>query len=499
MSADASIVHAGLALVDGAIRRDVALLIDGARISERGTRQALIEKYPAVPVFGGDDLLMLPGFVNSHDHGRALGTASLGVPDDMLEVWLLGLGTLPRISPRLAAEYEGLQLICSGVTSVAHSHNPASYDTMFEEVSDTLTGYRSAGVRVAMFPPLVDSNLLVYRDQAAFIASLPADLRECALTRALPPRLGLDDWLARLQALFKQYHDPDEYRVHIQASPAGGQWASDALIRRATEWARANGTRVQMHMLESPYQRDYAFRSWGHSFIIQLERLGALGDWLTLAHMVWTEPEEDALLATRGVSVAHNPGSNLRLRSGIAPVARYRQAGVNVGVGMDGHTLDDDQDYLRELRLAHTLGNRPGAGAADLLPLDVLAMATRAGAMATFGAEAPLGALNEGWLADLVLLDWQAVRGDWCPPHFPADDYLPDFLLRRASRQHVRHVMVHGEWMLRDGTHTRLDADALNRAVHDELAQQQPPLPHSLGPYMRRFYAAWDNDTTDLA
>ncbi len=499
MNEGMSIVHAGLALVDGSFRRDVALLIEGTRISERGTRQSLEAKYPAAPVFGSENLLMLPGFINSHDHGRALGTVSLGVPDDMLEVWLLGLGTLPRISPRLAAEYEGMQLIRSGVTSVAHSHNPATYETMFDEARETLAGYRLAGVRVAMFPPLVDSNLLVYCDQQAFIASLPPELRQLAHARAQAPCLGLDDWLTGLQQLFDQYHDPEEFRVHIQASPVGGQWASDALIMRATEWAHANGTRVQMHMLESPYQRSYAFRSWGHSFITQLERLGVAGDWLTLAHMVWTEPEDDALLAERGVSVAHNPGSNLRLRSGIAPVARYRQAGVNVGVGMDGHTLDDDQDYLRELRLAHTLANRPGAGAADLLPLDVLAMATRAGVKATFGAEAPLGALNEGWLADLVLLDWQAVRGDWCPPHFPADDYLPDFLLRRATRRHVRHVMVHGEWILREGVHTRLDEDALNKAVRDELAQQQAPLPHSLGPHLRHFYATWENETTDSA
>ena len=179
MNEGRSIVHAGLALVDGAFRRDVALLIEGARISDRGTRQSLEAKYPAAPVFGSGNLLMLPGFINSHDHGRALGTASLGVPDDMLEVWLLGLGNLPRISPRLAAEYEGMQLIRSGVTSVAHSHNPATYETMFDEVhARPWRATDVAGVRVAMFPPLVDSNLLVYRDQAAFIASLPADLRE---------------------------------------------------------------------------------------------------------------------------------------------------------------------------------------------------------------------------------------------------------------------------------------------------------------------------------
>ncbi len=493
------IVHAELALVDGAFRRDVALLIDGARIKARGQLQALTAKHPEAQVFGGDDLLMLPGFVNSHDHGRALGTVSLGVPDDMLEVWLLGLGTLPLISPRLAAEFEGLQLIRSGVTSVAHSHNPANIDTMFEEVPQTLAGYRRAGVRVAMFPPLIDSNTLVYRDPEAFIASLPTALRNRARARAQPPGMGLADWLDGLQQLFDQYHDPVEHRVHIQASPVGGQWASDALITGATDWARAHGTRVQMHMLESRYQREYAFRTWGHSFVTQLDRLGALGDWLTLAHMVWTESEDVDLLAARGVSVAHNPGSNLRLRSGIAPVAHYRQAGVNVGVGMDGHTLDDDQDFLRELRLAHTLGNRPGAGAAELQALEVLAMATCCGASATFGAEAPLGSLNEGWLADLVLLDWQAVRGDWCPPHYPADAHLPDFLLRRATRQHVRHVMIHGAWMLRDGQHTRLDEDVLNQTVREELAQQETPLPDSLGPYLRRFYAAWDRDTSETA
>lgn len=489
------IVHAGLALVDGAFRRDVALLIDGARILERGQLQMLTANHPQAQVFGDDDLLMLPGFVNSHDHGRALGTVSLGVPDDILEVWLLGLGSLPLISPRLAAEFEGLQLIRSGVTSVAHSHNPESLETMFAEVPETLAGYRRAGVRVAMYPPLIDSNTLVYRDQQAFIASLPKALRNRAQARAQPPAKALEDWLAGLQQLFDQYHESVEHRVHIQASPVGGQWASDALITGATNWARARGTRVQMHMLESRYQREYAFRTWGHSFVTQLDCLGALGDWLTLAHMVWTEPEDVDLLADRGVSVVHNPGSNLRLRSGIAPVARYRQAGVNVGVGMDGHTLDDDQDYLRELRLAHTLGNQPGAGTAELLPMDVLAMATSCGASATFGAEAPLGSLEEGKLADLVLLDWQAVRGDWCPPHFPAESHLPDFLLRRATRQHVRHVMVHGAWMLRDGQHTRLDEVALNLAVREELAQQATPLPDSLGQHIRRFYAAWDIDS----
>ena len=494
MKSGRQIVCAGLGLVDQEIKRDVALLIEGAAIVEVSGRNALANKHPDVPILGSEDLLLTPGFVNSHDHGRALGTVALGLPDDMLEVWLAGLGSLPPVPPRLAAEYEGWQLIRSGVTSVAHSHNPASLASMFEEIPETLAGYRRAGLRVAMFPPLLDQNTLVYRDAEDFIASLPADLRDAARARAGMPGMGLRDWLDGLQDLHDRYHDARNHRIHIQASPVGGQWASDSLILGATEWARANSTRVQMHMLESPYQRDYAWRTWGRGFIEQLDRLGALGDWLTLAHMVWSEADDPALLAARNVSVAHNPSSNLRLRSGIAPVARYRRAGVNVGIGMDGHALDDDQDYLREMRLAFTLGNQPGASSGGLAPGDVLKMATRSGAVATFGQNVPLGALKPGWLADLVLLDWRTIRGDALPAHFPADGHIPEFLLRRAARSHVRHVMVHGEWMLRDGQHARLEEKGLNAAIRKALERSAPSSPHRLGQHLRRFYAAWGKD-----
>ncbi|MCY4024213.1 MAG: amidohydrolase family protein [Anaerolineaceae bacterium] len=494
MTEGRQIVHAGLGLVDEGLQRDVALMIEGATIVEVSGRGALVSKHPDVPVLGGDELLLMPGFVNSHDHGRALGTVALGLPDDMLEVWLAGLGSLPRIPPRLAAEYEGWQLIRSGVTSVAHSHNPASLATLFQEIPETLAGYRRAGLRVAMFPPLLDQNTLVYLDEENFIESLPADLRNAARARAGKPGMDLREWLDGLQDLHDRYHDARNYRVHIQASPVGGQWASDSLILGATDWARANNTRVQMHMLESPYQRDYAWRTWGRGFIEQLDRLGALGDWLTLAHMVWSEADDPALLAARNVSVAHNPSSNLRLRSGIAPIAPFNKEGVNVGIGMDGHTLDDDQDYLREMRLAFTLGNQPGAGSVGLSPGDVLKMATRSGAIATFGRDVPLGALRPGWLADLVLLDWRAVRGCALPAHFPADSHIPEFLLRRATRRHVQHVMVHGEWLMRDGHHTRLEENGLHAAMREALECSVSSSPHRLGQHLNRFYAAWEKD-----
>ena len=89
-------------------------------------------------------------------------------------------------------------------------------------------------------------------------------------------------------------------------------------------------------------------------------------------------------------------------------------------------------------------------------------------------------------------MDWSEVKGDWCPPNFPSDEHLPEFFLRRATRQHVKHVMVHGEWMLIDGNHTQLDEVEVSQAVREEFARQSPPNSSPLSEHVRRFYSSWD-------
>lgn len=486
------LIAAEWAYIDGKFQRDAAVLVEGSQIIDVGAAGDLAAKYPDAERFGGAGYVMLPGLIDSHDHGRALGTVSLGVPDDILEIWIPHLAVLPQLPPRLAAEFEALQLIHAGVTSAAHSHNPASFAAMFDEVPETLAGYRAGGVRVAMHPPFLDQNRLVYDDPEGFIDLLPPHLRQNGLDAITPLMLTADWYFDHMNALFDSAHDTANHWVQIQVSPVGGQWASDALTQRSVEWARARGTRVQMHMLETQYQRVYAFRQWNKGMIAHLDDIGALGDWLTLAHMIWVEDGDADLLAARGACVAHNPSSNLRLRSGVAPIAKFIERGVKVGIGLDGHALDDDQDYLREMRLAFTLGNQPGASSLDLPPLTVLEMATRRGAQITFGDAVSLGALQTGFLADVVLLDWDAVKGDWCPPSFPSEAHLPEFFLRRAESAHVRHVMVNGEWMLRDGKHTQLDEAEVNRAVREAFASQPPPVISELAQYIRQFYARWE-------
>ncbi|MBC8162732.1 MAG: amidohydrolase family protein [Roseiflexaceae bacterium] len=492
-----TLVWAELALPDAhsVPQTRFGVLVEGSRILETGSYDALRERHPSVAVVGGEGLLLMPAMVDSHDHGRGLGSASLGVPDDLLEIWLPGLWNQPVIDPYLAAAYDGLRLLRSGVGVVAHSHNPRDWRNMAAEAELTLRGYADAGIRVAFHPPIVDQNQLVYADLEGFLAQLPSDLRAQALPFANAAPLERADYFALCAELFARYHDPQQHNVHIQVSPAGGQWCSDELIVAAVEFARQHGTRVQMHMLETQYQRAYAARCWRTTFVRHLDEIGALGPWMTLAHMVWADAGDFALLAERGVAVAHNPSSNLRLRSGVADVPGLIKAGVTLGIGLDGHALDEDQDYLRELRLAWTLANRPGSASPTISAQQLFRMATSGGVATTFGAHAPLGRIAPGLLADLVLVDWNAVRGVWFAPW--ADPF--EALLRRATASCVTHVMIGGRWTVRDAHSTTLDEAAIVAAIRSELAMQSDPTrrPHALvaralAPYLRQFYAAWE-------
>ncbi|MEZ4832429.1 MAG: amidohydrolase family protein [Caldilineaceae bacterium] len=491
------IIWAGIAIpAAGAdVETDWAVYVEDGRIVDTGSRGKLSTRHPNAEISGGADYLLIPSFVNSHDHGRGIGTMPLGDPDDLLEIWLPGLWTLPPVDPYLLTLWESLQLLKSGVTTTAHSHNPRTWEQMEADSREAIRAYVDAGVRVAFHPPLVDQNQLVYAERSRFLQEIPSSLVTVAERFLSPPSLTQADYLDLCARLVDDCHDPVSHTVHVQISPVGGQWCSDELILACVDFAQARGLRVQMHMLETRYQRIYAHQRWGNSFIRHLDEIGALGPWLTLAHMVWCELDELDLLAERGVGIAHNPSSNLRLRSGVAPVPEMLAARVRVGVGMDGHTLDDDQDYLRELRLAWTLANRPGAASPTVTASTVLGMGTVDGAAITLGADVAVGRLAAGHLADLLLVDWEGVRGLWSAPTVAADELL----LRRGSRQQIRHVMVGGEWVIRDGRHTRLNEDDVAAALRGEFnahytasAPDEAAQMRALAAALRRFYASWD-------
>lgn len=118
------------------------------------------------------------------------------------------------------------------------------------------------------------------------------------------------------------------------------------------EYALKHGMYIHLHLLETQYQAEYAKRTWVKSFIKHYKEIGFLGPWVSFAHAVWLDEEDLQLIAESGAHLITNPSSNLRLRSGIFNMQRANELGIDCGIGLDGCAFDDDQDYLREIRVA---------------------------------------------------------------------------------------------------------------------------------------------------
>jgi cytosine/adenosine deaminase-related metal-dependent hydrolase len=230
-----------------------------------------------------------------------------------------------------------------------------------------------------------------------------------------------------------------------------------------------------MHLLETPYQRAWADRHHPGGIVRFLDALGLLSPRLTVAHCTHARPDELALLAERGVGIAVNTSSNLGLKSGIAPLAEMLRQGCRVAMGLDGMSLDEDDDALRELRLAWLLHRGRGfeveMTAAQLWdfgavhgrhavmgPQDRQAGANRSARQLVQPPVVPPGGhLTVGAPADLMQLDWDAVDDEAV---LPGLDPL-DLLLAHASAAHISDVVIGGRQVVSAGRVTGVDEAAL--------------------------------------
>jgi cytosine/adenosine deaminase-related metal-dependent hydrolase len=211
-----------------------------------------------------------------------------------------------------------------------------------------------------------------------------------------------------------------------------------------------------MHALESRRQRAWGDAAHGGRELFHLAERGVLGERTTIAHGVYLRDADIDLMAERRAMVAHNCSSNLRLACGIAPVRRLVARGVTVGLGSDDMAVDDDEDMLAEVRMAHIAqriweGPEPALGARDVLRL------LWEGGARIAGLDGEVGRLEPGYHGDAVVLDLAAVRGVYSSPRLSYEDLV----VARAGRGHVREVVVGGRVLVRDGRPVHVDMGAL--------------------------------------
>jgi 5-methylthioadenosine/S-adenosylhomocysteine deaminase len=436
-----------------------------------GDRLAAVE-----PALQGEPVLAMPVLVNAHDHARAVRSSSFGAGGKPLETWLHYLALLPSVDPYLASAVSLARSALGGAGVVmVHYTRVQGLTDLPTEVSEVARAARDVGVRVGFAVAMRDCNPLVYGPSEPILASLSTTAQEQISRKFIRTPLPPAEQLAMVAAVAAAAASPT---FDVQYGPQGVQWCTPELLAAIAEASQRTGRRVHMHLLETRYQRDWADGAYPEGIVRYLDRIGLLSPRLTLAHCTWARPEELELIAERGATIAVNTNSNLGLRSGVAPLAEMLRRGCRVALGLDGLALDEDDDALREMRIAHLL--HAGTGfRIDVDRSSVLRMAFVNGRRSVLNTDDG-GALANGAPADILLLDWNAVDDDRLRPDL---DPL-DLLFARTTARHIREVIVAGRSIVRDGRVTGIEFPAMRTELMDRLRsglQENASLANALG------------------
>jgi cytosine/adenosine deaminase-related metal-dependent hydrolase len=393
-------------------------------------------------VIDGRGTVAVPGLVNTHHHlyqsmtrVRALGRGLFDWLTELYPVW----AGLDEEWVHAGAAVGLAELALSGCSTSTDHHYifpPGSGPLLDAEIAAA----RRIGVR---FHPCRGSM-----DLGRSAGGLPPDdVVETA-----------DGVLAATDEAIGKHHDPSPgAMVRIAVAPCSPFSVSPDLMRESAALARTRGVRLHTHIAETADEERYCLERFGMRPVDLLDDLGYLGSDVWLAHCVHLSDGDIARFAATGTSVAHCPTSNLRLGSGIARACDLLNAGVAVGLGVDGSASNDAGDLLAEARQAMLVaraGGRPGA----ISDREALRLATRGGA-ACLGRDDEIGSIEAGKRADIALFAVDGVA-------FAGADSDPVAALLHCRPERVRHLFVEGRPVVSDGRLVTADEDAIAADGH---------------------------------
>jgi len=468
------------------------MMVDGNKIAEVGRYDDLIGRYKGVEEIGDGSQLIIPGLVNAHSHGRGVSDFQRGGIDNTLETWLWSTRTYIPISTYNDVQFSAARLIESGVTTTMHNHilrDPILYEAEF---SEAIKAYLDIGMRVNFCPAIRNQNPFVYGDNNGFLKILPEEVRRILLPPPDSRAFSEDRYLKTVSDLNAQFGSE---RVRISYGPLAPQWCTDELLKKIKEEADKKGVEIHIHVLQTILQKIYGLKTYGKSLIEHMEEIGLLGKNLSIGHCVFPTLKDIDILAKSGASVSHHPSCNLRERNGVSPVYQMIQRGVRIGIGLDGKGINDDDDFLQEMRMCYLL-HRLASHELDspyLSSRDIFRMATVNGAgMLGFGDQ--IGRLEKGRRADIVLIDLDRILQPYVDPR----QDLFDVSLYRAKGSDVNTVMIDGDIVMRNRKLLPIDKKGLSQRIGEQASREWTPQEkafreavQTLREYLRTYYEKW--------
>ena len=412
-----------------------AVAVRGDTIVAVGDKEAITAAYEAGEMVDAGNAVLMPGLVNVHGHAPM--TLLRGLADDLrLDVWLMGyIMPVERhfVTPHfswLGTQLAAAEMIRSGTTTFMDMY-------YFEEaVADSAA---QAGLRAVC---------------AQTILKFPA-----------PDAMSYEEELSRARDFV--VHWKGHPLIVPGVAPHAPYTVTEDLLAGALAIAQEYDVPLHIHLAETAFEVEGHRKQYGVRPVAWLEALGLFEAKVTAAHCVHLNEEEIAILKAHNVGVAHNPSSNLKLASGIAPIAQMLAMGVNVGVGTDGPASNNDLDMIEEMRLASLLAKQEANDPTALPARQTLAMATILGARAMH-IEHLVGSLEPGKRADMITIEMGDVRHQ---PYFRRDrESIYSRIVYASHASDVRDVMVNGRWLMRDRKLLTLELEPLLAEV-GELAQ----------------------------
>jgi 5-methylthioadenosine/S-adenosylhomocysteine deaminase len=425
---------------DRLVLEDGAVAVDDGYIVAVGPREDIGRRYRARETLDGKDRVVLPGLINGHAHSAM--TLMRGIADDReLMDWLRNyiFPTEVRfVDPefvRIGTELACWEMIRGGTTT---------FVDMYYFPDAVAAAVEKCGLRALIAPTVIDQKSPDAADAAD-------SLRVAA------------DFATR----WKNRND----RIIPVIGPHSVYTLKPGQLEAVRARARELGVPVSIHLAESRFEIDYSRQNYSTTPVNLLEGIGFLDGPTIGAHVIYPTDEEIRVLARRKVGVIHNPTSNMKISSGVAPIAEMLEAGVAVGLGTDGAATNNDLDLWEEMRLAAFLQKVSTMDPQVLPAKTVLRMATSGGA-AAIGLADQIGTLAVGRRADLIQVSLEDL-------HFTPLYDLVSHLVFVADEQDVVSVVVDGKVLMREGdvvtvdvSRVRAEATALAERIRTSLVQK---------------------------